>query len=167
MSMIVIGHSLPILRQRWCCLLYDVYWPPIGCSMWITGLKYLEYNSSIRTKNTLNSQTLINLTKALIWTKHWMKQRASFNYFLKVIYIDFLSHTVKKLLTILRLFNLKIYNSALLTIFSFDLKDLEPLPENPGVHNSYKFKIIFSFNWDKMEYVFETWKKLWKCTVKK
>jgi hypothetical protein len=24
MSMIVIGLSLPILRQRWCCLLFDV-----------------------------------------------------------------------------------------------------------------------------------------------
>ncbi len=73
MSVIVIGLSLPILRKRWRCLLYYVYWLPVGCCMGATGSKYLEYNSTIRTENTLNSRTLNNRTKAVHRTKQWMK----------------------------------------------------------------------------------------------
>jgi hypothetical protein len=67
MSMIVIGLSLPILRQRWSWLVYDVYWLLNGCCN--VGSKYLEYNSSIRTENTPHNRTLNNGTKALNWTK--------------------------------------------------------------------------------------------------
>jgi hypothetical protein len=63
-SMIVIGLSLPIPRQRWCCLMKDVSWLPEECCNGLTGSKYLECNASIRTENTLN-----NRTRALNWTK--------------------------------------------------------------------------------------------------
>ncbi len=43
---------------------------------------------------------------------------------------------------------------------------MELLPDIPGVHNCFKFKISFFFNWDMMKYVIEIWKKSWKCTVK-
>ncbi len=46
-SMMVIGISLPILRLRWCCLLYDVL--TAGWLLFM-GSKYLEYDSSIRTQ---------------------------------------------------------------------------------------------------------------------
>jgi hypothetical protein len=48
MSMIVISLLLPILRQRWRCLPYDVYELLDGCCKVVTGSKYLEHNSSIR-----------------------------------------------------------------------------------------------------------------------
>ncbi len=41
MSMIVISLLLPILRQSWRCLLYDVYSLLVGC--YISGSKYLVY----------------------------------------------------------------------------------------------------------------------------
>ncbi len=72
MSIIVIGLSLPILIQRWRCLLYDVYWLPDGCCT--VGSKYLEYNSSIRAENTLNNRTLDSWTKAPNRTKQWMNK---------------------------------------------------------------------------------------------
>jgi hypothetical protein len=40
--------SLPILRQKMCYLLYDLYWLARWLLLW--GSKYLEYNSSIRTE---------------------------------------------------------------------------------------------------------------------
>jgi hypothetical protein len=70
--MILICLLLPILRQRWRCLLYDVYWLPDSCCN--VGSKYREYNSSIRTENTLNNRTLDSQTKALNLTKHWMNK---------------------------------------------------------------------------------------------
>jgi hypothetical protein len=61
MSLMVIGLSLPILKQRWRCLMFDVYGLLDDCCL--RDSKYLEYKSSIRTeKNTLNNQTLNNRT---------------------------------------------------------------------------------------------------------
>ncbi len=68
MSKSVTGLSLLILRQRWHCMLYDVYGQLVGCC--VMGSKCLEYIFNIRTENTLNSQTLNNRTKALNQTKH-------------------------------------------------------------------------------------------------
>jgi hypothetical protein len=33
MSMMVIGLLFPILRQRWRCQMYDIYWLPDGCCL--------------------------------------------------------------------------------------------------------------------------------------
>jgi hypothetical protein len=41
MSMLKIGLSLPILRRRWRCQMYDVYWLPDGCFLWSRGIKIL------------------------------------------------------------------------------------------------------------------------------
>ncbi len=67
--MMLLGLSLPILRQRWRCLLCDVYWLPNGCCL-----------CDCRKRNTWNTipvseqkNTLINRT--LNPTKHWIKQR--------------------------------------------------------------------------------------------
>jgi hypothetical protein len=65
MSMMVIGLSLLILRQRWCCLLYDVYWLPDGCCLgdWNTW-NTIPVSEQ---ENTLNNQTLSQ-------TNHWTEQ---------------------------------------------------------------------------------------------
>jgi hypothetical protein len=75
MSMIVIGLSLPILKQRWCCLLYDVY-----CCMWITGSKYLEFNSSIRTENMLSKRTKSTESNKALKNKSWTTKTGNKQY---------------------------------------------------------------------------------------
>jgi hypothetical protein len=80
MSMIVIGLSLPLLRQRWRCLMHNVYWLPDGCCLWSRGSKYLEYNSSIRTKNQMNNQT-----KAL---NRWKRNRVNKSWTIKLAIDD-------------------------------------------------------------------------------
>ncbi len=74
MSMIAIGLLLHTLRQRWRCLLYDVYWLPVGYCMWVAQLNNLEYNSSNRKENTLCSRAPNNQIKPLNRTKHWIEQ---------------------------------------------------------------------------------------------
>ncbi len=66
-SMTVIGLSLPILRQRWCCLMYDVYWLLDSCCIWSRGSRYL------------NNWALKNLTKALNRTKRKRSKQKSKN----------------------------------------------------------------------------------------
>jgi hypothetical protein len=64
MSMMVIGISLPILRLRWCCLLYDVLTAGwllfMGQNTWNT-IPVSEHKSTLNNQ-TLNSRTM-NRTK--------------------------------------------------------------------------------------------------------
>jgi hypothetical protein len=71
MSMMVIGLSLPILRQRWRCLLYDVYWL-YGYCIWSRDRNTWNTIPVSEQKNTLNNLTLNR-------TKHWIKQSTESN----------------------------------------------------------------------------------------
>jgi hypothetical protein len=73
MSMMVIGLSLPLLRQRWPCLLYYVYWLPDGCCIWSRDQNTWKTIPESEQKNALNNRTLYNGT--LSWIKHWIKQK--------------------------------------------------------------------------------------------
>ncbi len=75
MSMIAIGVSLLYLDKRWCCLLYNVYLPLDD--WYLTGSKYLEYISRIRTEHTLINLNTEQKNQIELKESNWTKSTAS------------------------------------------------------------------------------------------